>query len=84
MSPSCSRRRYPTPEDEHKEGSDVRTIDFKKTIGISEKQPSEAFDAFVSVIDTSSLPLCTLLEDMGSKELLPEFARFLDTTTPPL
>lgn len=60
------------------------TIDFGKTIGISEEQPSEAFDAFMSVIDTSLLPLCTLLEDMVSKELLLEFARLLDTTKSPL
>ncbi|EJD08317.1 uncharacterized protein FOMMEDRAFT_144281 [Fomitiporia mediterranea MF3/22] len=59
-------------------------IDFGRTIGISEEQPSEAFDAFMDTINTRLVALCQELEDVVAKELLPELASLLDTSKAPL
>ncbi|KAL5512483.1 hypothetical protein ACEPAG_3136 [Sanghuangporus baumii] len=59
-------------------------VDFGKTIGISEEKPSEAFNAFMDLIDMRLLPLCQVLDEMVGKELLPELGSLLDSSKSPL
>ncbi|KAH8110448.1 hypothetical protein DFH11DRAFT_1803816 [Phellopilus nigrolimitatus] len=58
-------------------------VDFGKTIGINDEQPSEAFNAFLDVIDMRLMPLCQELDEVVAKELLPELAGLLDTSKAP-
>ncbi|KAH8094597.1 hypothetical protein DFH11DRAFT_1682018, partial [Phellopilus nigrolimitatus] len=58
-------------------------VDFGKTIGISDEQPSEAFNAFLDVIDMRLMPLCQELDEVVAKELLPGLASLLDTSKAP-
>ena len=58
--------------------------DFGKTIGISDEKPSEAFNAFMELVDTRLLPQCQVLDDMVGKELLPELGSLLDSSKAPL
>ncbi|THH09079.1 hypothetical protein EW145_g2266 [Phellinidium pouzarii] len=60
------------------------TVNFGTTIGISDKQPSEAFNAFLDVMDIRLMPLCQELDNMVAKDLLPELASLLDTTKAPI
>ncbi|KAI5117982.1 hypothetical protein M0805_009199 [Coniferiporia weirii] len=59
-------------------------IDFGRTIGISDEQPSEAFNAFLDVIDVRLMPLCQELDEVVKNELFPELARLLDTLKAPI
>lgn len=59
-------------------------VNFGKTIGISQAQPSEAYDAFLDVIDIRLIPLCQELTDVVGNELLPQLARLIDTIKSPL
>lgn len=59
-------------------------IDFGKTIGICDEVPSEAFTAFLDVIDSRLIPLCQNLDDVVAKQLLPELGRIVDSAKSPL
>lgn len=58
-------------------------LGFGKTIGINHKQPSEAYDAFLDIINIRLLPLCQDLHDIVGQELLPQLGVLLDTTRAP-
>ena len=58
--------------------------DFGKTIGIDPEHPSEAFDAFMDLIDSKLLPICREMNQGIQSKLLPELARLLDSTKAPL
>ncbi|KAK7052828.1 hypothetical protein VNI00_004147 [Paramarasmius palmivorus] len=59
-------------------------ISFGKVIGLSEEQGSEAFDAFVQVLDQHLAPLCAELESAINEKLFKEIARLLTTMKHPL
>lgn len=59
-------------------------IGFGKVIGLSTEQGSEAFDAFVAVVEAQLVPLCTQLESDVNEHLLREIAHLLTTMNQPL
>lgn len=58
-------------------------VGFGKTIGISEEHPSDAFNAFLELINSRLLPLCKELDDIIAKEILPSLARLIDSSKAP-
>lgn len=50
----------------------------------SEDIPSEAFEAFLELINEQLLPICDETKDAITDRLLPLIASLIDTTTPPL
>ncbi|KIJ95101.1 hypothetical protein K443DRAFT_683282 [Laccaria amethystina LaAM-08-1] len=65
-------------------GLRVWAISFGKVIGLSQDQGSEAFDAFLSVVERQLMPLCAELEAAISDRLLKEIAHLLMTMNQPL
>ncbi|ESK85548.1 rho guanyl nucleotide exchange [Moniliophthora roreri MCA 2997] len=59
-------------------------VSFGKVIGLSEDQGSEAFDAFLQVLEQHLAPLCAELEMAINEKLLKEIARLLTTMKHPL
>lgn len=59
-------------------------IGFARVIGLSEEQKSEAFDAFVVVVEEQLTPLSGELESIIQNNLLVELARLVDTMRAPL
>ncbi|KAJ7578277.1 hypothetical protein C8J56DRAFT_797853 [Mycena floridula] len=59
-------------------------VSFGKVIGLSEEQGSEAFDAFVEVVEKELAPLCVQLEATINEKLLKEIAHLLMTMNQPL
>lgn len=59
-------------------------ISFGKVIGLSQEQGSEAFDAFLSVVERQLMPLCAELETAINDRLLKEIAHLLMTMNQPL
>ena len=59
-------------------------VGFGKVIGLSEEQASEAFDAFVTVVENQLLPLCKTLEANLKDNILSPLARLISTTASPL
>ena len=62
----------------------VWAISFGKVIGLSEEQGSEAFDAFVMVVEQQLTPLCVNLEVTITEKLLKDLAQLLVTMNQPL
>ncbi|PFH52197.1 hypothetical protein AMATHDRAFT_57560 [Amanita thiersii Skay4041] len=56
---------------------------FGKVIGLSTEQGSEAFDAFMAVVEEQLIPLCINLEATVNEKLLKEIAHLLTTMTQP-
>lgn len=74
-------------------GTSVRTtveqlqdwaIGFGKVIGLSQEQQSEAFDAFLVVLEKQLLPLCADLEVVLKEKLLRELSCLIATSASPL
>ncbi|KIL68714.1 hypothetical protein M378DRAFT_60270, partial [Amanita muscaria Koide BX008] len=61
----------------------VWAISFGKVIGLSMDQGSEAFDAFLSVVEEQLMPLCVSLEATVNDKLLKEIAHLLNSMTQP-
>ncbi|KAF8058701.1 hypothetical protein FPV67DRAFT_514580 [Lyophyllum atratum] len=59
-------------------------INFGKVIGLSAEQGSEAFDAFLAVVEEQLVPLCHQLEVDVNERLLREIAHLLQTMNQPL
>jgi len=59
-------------------------VGFAQVIGLSEEQKSEAFDAFVVVVEEQLMPLSGELETIVQNKLLVELARLVDTMHAPL
>ncbi|KAG5642208.1 hypothetical protein DXG03_003399 [Asterophora parasitica] len=57
---------------------------FGKVIGLSPEQGSEAFDAFMGVVEAQLIPLCHQLEADVNERLLREIAHLLTTMNQPL
>ena len=58
-------------------------LDFGRTIGLTEDCPSDAFNAFLDLIEHRLLPLCNSLDEITLKEIVPTLARLLDTSKLP-
>ena len=58
-------------------------ISFGKVIGLSQEQGSEAFDAFVAVVEQQLMPLCCRLEEDVAGRLMKELAHLLATMDQP-
>jgi hypothetical protein len=61
----------------------VWAISFGKVIGLSSEQGSEAFDAFVAVVEQQLMPLCCKLEEDIAGRLMKELAHLLATMDQP-
>ena len=61
----------------------VWATSFGKVIGLSADQGSEAFDAFMGVVEDQLMPLCIGLEATVNDRLLKEIAHLLTTMTQP-
>jgi hypothetical protein len=61
----------------------VWAISFGKVIGLSPEQGSEAFDAFMAVVEQQLMPLCSRLEEDVTGRLMRELAYLLATTDQP-
>ena len=61
----------------------VWATSFGKVIGLSADQSSEAFDAFMVVVEGQLIPLCIRLEAAVNEKLLKEIAHLLTTMTQP-
>ncbi|KAF8627627.1 hypothetical protein AX15_004324 [Amanita polypyramis BW_CC] len=61
----------------------VWAISFGKVIGLSAEQGSEAFDAFLAVVEGQLMSLCVALEAAVNEKLLKEIAHLLTTMTQP-
>lgn len=59
-------------------------LGFAQVIGLSEEQKSEAFDAFVVVVEEQLTPLSSDLESIIHKKLLVDLARLVDSMCAPL
>jgi dynamin-binding protein len=59
-------------------------ISFGKVIGLSGERQSEAFNAFLVVLEQQLMPLCTDLELVLKEKLLRELARLIATSASPL
>ncbi|KIM76643.1 hypothetical protein PILCRDRAFT_77630 [Piloderma croceum F 1598] len=59
-------------------------VGFAQVIGLSEEQKSEAFDAFVVVVEEQLTPLSGDLESIIHKKLLVDLARLVDSMRAPL
>ena len=59
-------------------------IGFGKVIGLSDEQQSEAFDAFLVVLEKQLMPLCADLEVVLKEKLLRELARLIATSASPM
>ncbi|KAF9443991.1 hypothetical protein P691DRAFT_763777 [Macrolepiota fuliginosa MF-IS2] len=59
-------------------------LGFAKVIGLSADQGSEAFDAFLTVVEHELMPLCVDLEALINERVLKELAHLLMTMTQPL
>ena len=56
---------------------------FAKVIGLSEENTSEAFEAFLDVVEKSLIPLCVDLENVINERLLKDLAHLLTTMGKP-
>ncbi|KAF8633352.1 hypothetical protein AX17_004524 [Amanita inopinata Kibby_2008] len=61
----------------------VWAISFGKVIGLSSEQGSEAFDAFLALVEEQLMPLCVNLEATVNEKLLKEIAHLLTTMNQP-
>jgi hypothetical protein len=59
-------------------------VGFAQVIGLSQEQKSEAFDAFVVVVEEQLTPLSGDLESIIHSKLLVELARLVDSMSAPL
>jgi hypothetical protein len=59
------------------------TIDFGQVIGQSDDTPSEAFNAFLEVIDYQFGPLCEELDEMVLKSFFPQLGKLLESAKAP-
>ncbi|KAG6918870.1 hypothetical protein DXG01_010934 [Tephrocybe rancida] len=59
-------------------------ISFGKVIGLSQEAGSEAFDAFMAVVEEQLVPLCHRLEAEVNERLLREIAHLLSTMNQPI
>jgi len=59
-------------------------LSFGRVIGLSEEQGSEAFDAFLQVVEGTLMPLAVELEGVINERLLKDMAHLLKTMTQPL
>lgn len=59
------------------------SIGFGKVIGLSVDQESEAFEAFLAVVEQQLMPLCVDLEAILNERLLKEIAHLLKTMNQP-
>ncbi|KAG5635652.1 hypothetical protein H0H81_010522 [Sphagnurus paluster] len=59
-------------------------LKFGRVIGLSEEAGSEAFDAFLMLVEKQLVPLCHMLEAEVNEHLLREIAHLLKTMTQPL
>ncbi|KAJ2918527.1 hypothetical protein MD484_g1862, partial [Candolleomyces efflorescens] len=59
------------------------SIGFGKVIGLSPDQGSEAFEAFLTVVEQQLMPLCVDLEAVINERLLREIAHLLKTMNQP-
>ncbi|KAJ2922173.1 hypothetical protein H1R20_g14923, partial [Candolleomyces eurysporus] len=59
------------------------SIGFGKVIGLSPEQGSEAFEAFLTVVEQCLMPLCVDLEATIGERLLREIVHFLKTMNQP-
>ncbi|TFK22571.1 hypothetical protein FA15DRAFT_671365 [Coprinopsis marcescibilis] len=59
------------------------SISFGKVIGLSSDQGSEAFEAFLAVVELQLMPLCVDLEAIINERLLKEIAHLLKTMSQP-
>lgn len=57
---------------------------FAKVIGLSEENTSEAFDAFIEVVEKGLMPLCVNLESVINEHLLKDLAHLLTTMGKPM
>jgi hypothetical protein len=58
-------------------------ISFGKVIGLSAEQGSEAFEAFLAVVEDQLMPLCFSLDSTVNDKLLKDTAHLLNTMTQP-
>ncbi|KAJ3534408.1 hypothetical protein NMY22_g6942 [Coprinellus aureogranulatus] len=58
-------------------------VSFGKVIGLSIDQESEAFEAFLAVVEQQLMPLCVDLEAILNERLLKEIAHLLKTMSQP-
>lgn len=61
----------------------VWSLNFGRVIGLSAEQGSEAFDAFLGVVEQQLMPLCVDLEAVINERLLKEIAHLLTTMYKP-
>ncbi|TFK44984.1 hypothetical protein BDQ12DRAFT_44200 [Crucibulum laeve] len=59
-------------------------LGFGRVIGLSAEQGSEAFEAFLAVVEQQLLPLCVELEGAINERVLKELAKLLTTMNQPL
>ncbi|KAF9012609.1 hypothetical protein BDQ17DRAFT_1344256 [Cyathus striatus] len=59
-------------------------VSFGKVIGLSPDQESEAFNAFLALVERRLMPLCVRLESVINEKLLKEIAHLLTTMNQPL
>lgn len=59
-------------------------LSFAKVIGLSEERGSDAFDAFLDLVESHLTPLCVDLEAVINERLLKEIAHLLMTMNKPL
>lgn len=59
------------------------TNSFGTVIGVTAEQRSEAFDAFLTVVEYRLLPICKQLEEVIEKELFTQLARLTDSASDP-
>ncbi|TDL16928.1 hypothetical protein BD410DRAFT_730668 [Rickenella mellea] len=56
---------------------------FSSVLGLEEELSSDAFNAFLNVVDDQLLPLCGALKEIIQHEVLPQLARLIDTMKAP-
>lgn len=59
------------------------TVSFGKVIGVSTDQRSEAFDAFLTVIEHRLLPICEKLDTVIHDQLFVQLGRLTESTSAP-
>jgi dynamin-binding protein len=59
------------------------TLAFARVIGLDEDHGSEAFEAFLTVVEQQLMPLCQRLEAVVKEKLLVNLARLIDTSRSP-
>ncbi|KAJ4471540.1 hypothetical protein J3R30DRAFT_1091686 [Lentinula aciculospora] len=62
----------------------IWAVSFGKVIGLSDEQGSEAFDAFIGLLQQYLAPLCLELENVINERLLKEIALLLATMQQPM